>query len=405
MPPLAGTLARAAATRTASPAARSDFVPERSIVRARQRVEHDLLELARRASPNARCREIEDRGFALIETRRHGDEVRAVAHVVRTHATGAPKRVAGIRRERVPGARTVVSLACHALATDGGAPRGIRRGEDHRDRVARDVLVAMLVADTRRRAYVVRLRELPALFPPVGVDHARAGIAGPIAQPCDELAFRPPRRGRRRRWTWLRASGPRRVDGGGGSACYVGDHAQTPCHSESLAMPRMQENDFLRPDVRDARLSSIDPMSVLHEPLWNELAAQLRPFLLHRVSPSDVDDVLQDVFLRVQRGLSDLRDEERFTAWLFRIARSSVAEHCRARARHPLTPPIETDGAEVVDDAPVLACCVAAFVARLPALYCEALTLVELEERSMQDAADRGRRGMSWILGVATWPC
>src|SRR3569623_1261217 len=207
MPPLAGTLARAAATRTASPAARSDFVPERSIVRARQRVEHDLLELARRASPNARCREIEDRGFALIETRRHGDEVRAVAHVVRTHATGAPKRVAGIRRERVPGARTVVSLACHALATYDGAPRGIRRGEDHRDRVARDVLVAMLVADTRRRAYVVRLRELPALFQPVGVDHARAGIAGPIAQHCDALAFRHPRRGRRRRWTWLRATG------------------------------------------------------------------------------------------------------------------------------------------------------------------------------------------------------
>src|SRR3569832_2024363 len=76
----------------------------------------------------------------------------------------------------------------------------------------------MLVADTRRRAYVVRLRELPALFQPVGVDHARAGIAGPIAQHCDELAFRHPRRGRRRRWTWLRASGPRRVDGGGGSA-------------------------------------------------------------------------------------------------------------------------------------------------------------------------------------------
>ena len=76
-------------------------------------------------------------------------------------------------------------------------------------------------------------------------------------------------------------------------------------------------------------------MSVLHEPLWNELAAQLRPVLLRRVSPSDVDDVLQDVFLRVQRGLSELRDEERFTAWLFQIARSSVAQHCRARARHP----------------------------------------------------------------------
>src|SRR3569833_3286697 len=243
LPPLAGTLARSAATRTAPPAARSDFVPERSIVRSRQRVDHDLLELARRASPNARCREIEDRGFVVIETRRHRDEVRAVAHVVRTHATGAPKRVAGIRRERVPGARTVVSLTYHTLATYDGAPRGIRRGEDHRDRVARDVLVAMLVADTRRRAYVVRLRELPALFQPVGVAHARAGIAGPIAQHCDELAFRPPRRGRRRRWTWLRASGPRRVDGGGGSACYVGEHEQRDAaeHQADSELRRVRE--------------------------------------------------------------------------------------------------------------------------------------------------------------------
>ncbi len=61
---------------------------------------------------------------------------------------------------------------------------------------------------------------------------------------------------------------------------------------------------------------------------------------VHR-SPSlsgraEIDDVMQDVFIRMQRGLSQLRDEERFTSWLFQIARSSVAEHMRTRARHPI---------------------------------------------------------------------
>ena len=76
---------------------------------------------------------------------------------------------------------------------------------------------------------------------------------------------------------------------------------------------------------------------------WQDVAARLRPFIARRVSPSEIDDVLQDVFLRLQRGLPALRDEERFTSWLFQIARSSVAEHMRTRARHPLPPEAAED--------------------------------------------------------------
>ncbi|HEY6039201.1 MAG TPA: sigma factor, partial [Kofleriaceae bacterium] len=67
-----------------------------------------------------------------------------------------------------------------------------------------------------------------------------------------------------------------------------------------------------------------------------DVAARLRPFVARRVSPADIDDVMQDIFVRMQRGLPALREEERFTSWLFQIARSSVADHMRKRARHPL---------------------------------------------------------------------
>ncbi|HYU16387.1 MAG TPA: sigma factor, partial [Candidatus Acidoferrum sp.] len=67
--------------------------------------------------------------------------------------------------------------------------------------------------------------------------------------------------------------------------------------------------------------------------LYAEVADRLRPFLARRVPASDVDDVLQDVFVRIQRGLPALRDEERFGAWMFQVAHSAAAEHGRARAR------------------------------------------------------------------------
>jgi RNA polymerase sigma-70 factor (ECF subfamily) len=127
---------------------------------------------------------------------------------------------------------------------------------------------------------------------------------------------------------------------------------------------------------------------------WQDVAAQLRPFLARRVAAADVDDVLQDVWLRVQRGLPGLRDEERFTSWLFQIARSAVAEHQRVRARHPLRDaPTEADlVAEPTPDdraaAGSLACCVSVFVARLPSPYREAVTLVELEGLTVREAAE-----------------
>lgn len=135
-------------------------------------------------------------------------------------------------------------------------------------------------------------------------------------------------------------------------------------------------------------------MSCTPEPaLWRDAESRLRPFLARRVAPAEVDDVLQDVFVRMQRGLAAVRDDERFAAWLFQVARSAIADHGRARARHPLpasdTPPEPV--AEPEDDdrdsARSLSGCVAMFVARLASPYREAVTLVELEGLTIREAA------------------
>lgn len=129
--------------------------------------------------------------------------------------------------------------------------------------------------------------------------------------------------------------------------------------------------------------------------LWREVAGRLRPFIARRVAPADVDDVLQDVFLRMQRGLAGLRDEERFGPWVYRVARSAVVDHHRAAARHGVVD-AEPDRVEVEAPAPddegdavarEVATYVAWFVAMLPSPYREALTLTELEGLTQKQAA------------------
>lgn len=128
---------------------------------------------------------------------------------------------------------------------------------------------------------------------------------------------------------------------------------------------------------------------------WRELETKLRPFIARRVrSEVDVDDVVQDVFLRMQRGLLSLRDDERFGPWVYQVARSAVADHRRVMARHgvahdkPMTE--EASDADEDDDFSMmreLVSCVTVFVAALPSPYREALTLTELEGLTQKDAA------------------
>lgn len=127
---------------------------------------------------------------------------------------------------------------------------------------------------------------------------------------------------------------------------------------------------------------------------WSEVAARLRPFVARRVDAGDVDDVMQDVLARTQRGLAGLRDEARLSAWLLQVARSAIADHGRVRARHPIVDPAAAPEPIAPDDDDdrvafqALVGCVAAFVARLPSPYREAITLVELEGLSVAAAAD-----------------
>jgi RNA polymerase sigma-70 factor (ECF subfamily) len=135
------------------------------------------------------------------------------------------------------------------------------------------------------------------------------------------------------------------------------------------------------------------PMTTSAVP-WTDVAERLRPFVAHRVPSSEIDDVVQDVLVRMHRGLPDLRDDDRFSAWMFQVARNAIADSTRKRVHAPQggseldetpAPPTSDDDREA---ATALAGCVSLFVAQLPSPYREAITLVELEGRTAKEAAE-----------------
>ncbi|KNE82324.1 RNA polymerase subunit sigma-24 [Streptomyces fradiae] len=81
-----------------------------------------------------------------------------------------------------------------------------------------------------------------------------------------------------------------------------------------------------------------------HAPLWRYVRAMVG-------SPHLAEDLTQEVWVAVVRGLPRLRQPERFAPWLFTIARRAVTDHLRQAYRAPETSLEEADAGTPGDDA------------------------------------------------------
>jgi RNA polymerase sigma-70 factor (ECF subfamily) len=65
--------------------------------------------------------------------------------------------------------------------------------------------------------------------------------------------------------------------------------------------------------------------------LFRRYAPMVHGVLLARVRPSEVDDLMQDVFVAALEKLSGLRDGDAFGPWLGAMAKNRAIDHYRAR--------------------------------------------------------------------------
>lgn len=127
--------------------------------------------------------------------------------------------------------------------------------------------------------------------------------------------------------------------------------------------------------------------------LYARYARMVHGILLARVPASDVDDLVQDVFLRALPRLCDLRDAARFGPWLAAITRNRANDYYRqTRAIAAITESLPDDEAELPasNTAPdAEATMILAFVRSLPDAYRETLILRLVEGMTGPEIAAR----------------
>jgi RNA polymerase sigma-70 factor (ECF subfamily) len=114
---------------------------------------------------------------------------------------------------------------------------------------------------------------------------------------------------------------------------------------------------------------------------------------VRRVADNDemAGDIVQDIWLRVLRGMPRLRDPARLRAWLFGIARRSVMDRLRQRYTEP--EPASLDDVDVaigdaVDDDVEQLALLREELTRLPFVEREVLVLFYLRELTLAQLAD-----------------
>lgn len=140
--------------------------------------------------------------------------------------------------------------------------------------------------------------------------------------------------------------------------------------------------------------------------IWQQLRDGLRTFIAKRVADEvEADDILQDVFLRMHRGIDGLKDQGRLVSWVYQITRHAIIDHYRAPARRREMPvglaadvettrmapamPVSADSKDSGEQRSELAGCLRPMIEQLDTDYREALMLVELEGLTQQAAAKR----------------
>ena len=102
---------------------------------------------------------------------------------------------------------------------------------------------------------------------------------------------------------------------------------------------------------------------------WNTYAAELRHWASRRLAnPAEVEDLLQDLFLKAMRQGDRFCSVDNARAWLFEVARNALADRLRARRDSEALHDDLADTVEETATVDQLASCLPHVHCRLPRL-------------------------------------
>lgn len=76
-------------------------------------------------------------------------------------------------------------------------------------------------------------------------------------------------------------------------------------------------------------------MNTKIEHIWQQIHHDLKTFIAKKVKESaDVEDIVQDTFLKMKLNIDKLEDPSKINAWIYQIARNNINDYYRAKSKY-----------------------------------------------------------------------
>jgi RNA polymerase sigma-70 factor, ECF subfamily len=137
-----------------------------------------------------------------------------------------------------------------------------------------------------------------------------------------------------------------------------------------------------------------DQPTVSIDQIWDDFTAQLRRFIAGRIqNEADVDDILQDVFIKIHRSIDRLEDQSKLQAWVYQITRNAIIDYYRKSEQAVEVPgelpEVLTEGSSEEEVEAEVATWLQPMMEELPKKYREALHLTEIQGLTQKEMAER----------------
>jgi RNA polymerase sigma-70 factor (ECF subfamily) len=133
-------------------------------------------------------------------------------------------------------------------------------------------------------------------------------------------------------------------------------------------------------------------MDIRIQDIWTDLYQELKKFISGKIKDiNSTEDILQDVFLKIQLNIHTLTDCTKLTAWVYQITRNTIADHYRKTTNSA----IQIDGfdlAEQAEEEPLyhsLHNCINQKINMLSDKYKQAVVLTYLKDYSQIELAEK----------------
>lgn len=134
-------------------------------------------------------------------------------------------------------------------------------------------------------------------------------------------------------------------------------------------------------------------VTVCTNEIWREFSLPLKKHIRKKVSnDQDVEDILQDVFIKIHNNIAGLIDNTKIHAWLFKITRNAIIDYYRKKERIDLSELPDDLLNESEEDLSLngeIASCLKTMIDSLPEKYKEAIILTEFHNLTQKELSQK----------------